>query len=194
MNRNSLISYAMSFSSFLLDSDIGNRINRIVIFGSAAKGEYDKESDVDVFVDTTVKRAELIKYLNLFYSSKINEIWETKGPKNEISLHSGNMDTSPLKREILGSGIQVYGEVGLLPKNMQHYALFVLDFSNFQRKKQVSIWRKLYGYRQKIGRKTYNFKGLIEKSGGRKLGKGIVVMPLAKKYEFSKLLKQKRVS
>ena len=52
MERENLISYAANFVSFLLDEKIAKHINRIVLFGSVARGNFDKESDIDVFIDT----------------------------------------------------------------------------------------------------------------------------------------------
>ena len=193
MKRNNLIAYAQAFASFILDSSIGERINKIVLFGSVARGEYDKDSDIDIFIDTTVERKEIIKQLNLFLESQINKIWKLKGIENDISIHIGDFEKSPLKRDILSSGIQLYGNVASLPHNMKYYSLFSLDFTDIERNKQVNIWRKLYGYSQKVGKKVYRSEGLIKSLGGEKIEKGVFIIPIERKQEIKKFLHSHKI-
>ena len=57
----------MSFASFLIDSRIGDKIDKIILFGSVAKGDSGKESDIDIFVDTRMRiEKDINKLLGLF--------------------------------------------------------------------------------------------------------------------------------
>ncbi len=57
MNRYELIAYAMDFCSFLLKSEMANEIKKIILFGSVARGDFDSESDIDIFIDTEKEKA-----------------------------------------------------------------------------------------------------------------------------------------
>lgn len=48
--------YASYFVSYLLNNLGDSDINKIILFGSVARGEISKDSDVDIFID--VKRKD----------------------------------------------------------------------------------------------------------------------------------------
>ena len=58
--RNKINAYALHFTSFLVEGGIEPK--KVILFGSAVPGKFDKESDVDIFVDTkkTVPRENTI--------------------------------------------------------------------------------------------------------------------------------------
>ena len=76
--------YASYFVSYLINNfkKIEN-ISNIILFGSAAKGEAKKSSDIDFFIE--VKRnskgfeKEIINLVNDFYKSREALIFKTKG-------------------------------------------------------------------------------------------------------------------
>ena len=48
-----LLGYAMDFASFLIQNlKNTDKINSIIIFGSVARNDEDKESDIDLFINT----------------------------------------------------------------------------------------------------------------------------------------------
>jgi len=53
MKNNELVSYAMDFASYLALKVDG--IDRIVLYGSVVRGDFDENSDVDLFVDSCEK-------------------------------------------------------------------------------------------------------------------------------------------
>lgn len=195
MPRNSLIGYALSFVSFLLDSKMGEKIDRIILFGSVARGDFDDESDIDLFIEADEKHEkEIYKVLELFASSRINEVWKLKGVKNDISVKVGRLKKWSLRRDVISSGVMLYGKYNEMPEKMNYYLLIKMDVSRFKPSRQMAIWRKLYGYRQKIGAKLYVGKGLVEKLGGRKLGKTMVLIPMENKREIINFLNKNKVS
>lgn len=195
--QKSLISYAMSFASFLLDSGIGGRISKIILFGSVARGDFSKESDIDIFIDTggDAKEIEIEaeKTLALFSGSRTAETWRLKGIKNEISLKVGNLKEWSLRREVISSGILLYGKYNEMPPGTMYYLMVRMDLSAIRTARQVSIWRRLYGYRQKIGKKVYAGSGLLGRAGGIKLGKAVILVPMERRKEILDFLRRNRV-
>ncbi|MFH0701720.1 MAG: nucleotidyltransferase domain-containing protein [Candidatus Woesearchaeota archaeon] len=194
LNKNHLIGYALNFSSFLLDSKIGPEIRKIILFGSVARGDFNAESDIDLFVDAdeTLEK-EVEKNLALFKSSQAGKIWRLKGIRNEISLKVGELQKWSLHREVISSGILLYGKYQEIPPNIKYYLLVNIDVSKMKNNQQMTIWRKLYGYTQKVGKKIYIGKGLIEKSGGKKLGKAIFLVPMEHRQEIMTFLNKNKV-
>lgn len=193
MRRNNLIAYAQSFASFLLDSDIGDKIKNIILFGSVAKNEFDKESDIDIFIDTELERKEIATQLKLFEMSAINKIWLEKGIKNSISLKIGNLEEYGLRRSIISSGVQLYGKFKQMPKNVQYYLLFILNFSRLKRNEKVRLWRKLYGYTQRVGKKRYNITGIFKDINANRIEKNVIMIPVENKEKIIGFLEKNKI-
>lgn len=198
MNMNyKLISYAIDFASFLIQELDRNmeKVKAIILFGSVARGEANAQSDVDIFVDTIDNSIEerVKKIVKEFYQSrKCTEYWKLLGVHSEIKCMVGNLPKwKSLERSIISSGITLYdkyqGKYDTTP-----YALFMVSVKK-KRHESVKIWRKLYGYTQKVGKKTYRSKGLVEEYGGRKITKGIILIPMGKSQHLIDFLKTKRV-
>ncbi len=49
MKKNEIIAFSMEYASYLMRKAIG--IETIILFGSVARGDFDKESDTDIFVN-----------------------------------------------------------------------------------------------------------------------------------------------
>ncbi len=189
-----LIAYAMHFASFLIDSRLGKHIKNIILFGSVARGDFTKESDIDLFIDTDdALENEVESMLTLFQSSKISAVWKQKGVEQEISLKVGDLAEWPLQREIISSGILLFGKYAQMPDGVAYHLLISIDVSNKSIPKQVQIWRALYGYKQKAGSKVYIHKGLLSEAGGKKLGKGIVIVPMGQRKGIIEFLRQKKI-
>ncbi len=187
--------YAMSFASFLLDSKIADKINKIILFGSVARGDFDEESDVDLFVDTHEDiEKEVDKLLSLFRMSSVYEIWKLKGVANEITVKVGNLREWSLRREVISSGILLYGKYNEMPEKICYYMLVKMSLKGIRPSMQMSIWRKLYGYRQKVGSKVYTGMGLVEKLRGKKLGKAVILIPMENREQILGFLKQNKIS
>ena len=191
---NKLIAYAMHFASFLIEN--GVEAKRIILFGSVAGGESDKESDVDIFVD--MKKSEEKRALGILgnFEKTFGEKWKLKGVNNQLSLTVGALDSKEwedLKRTIQSRGIVLYGHYSETPKNIQPYILFGLDFRSIKRAQKVGLWRKIYGYEQKVGSKRYKSKGVLEQLGGVKIAKGVALIPSWRSHEFKDFLKYNRI-
>jgi predicted nucleotidyltransferase len=197
MKNYKLIAYATDFVSFLmqtLEQEI-NKIDNIYLFGSISRGEADIKSDIDIFIDTDHKDIEkkLENVKNDFYKSyKFKNYWALLGIKNDFSFSIGRLDEwEDLKRSVISNGIILYSKYKERFKG-EIYNLFKIE-SKEKRSENVRFWRKFYGYKQKIGKKTYVTKGLIKDLGGTKLAKSLFAIPLEKTNIIIKELKSNRI-
>ncbi len=195
ISQTTLIGYALNFTSFLLDSKIGNKISKVILFGSVARNDFGDNSDIDLFVDTSENiEKEINKLLVLYNSSQAYKSWKLKGIKNTLSLKVGRLKDWSLRREVLSSGITLYGKYNELPEKAKYFVLIRIEPSTTSSAKQMRIWRKLYGYQQKVGKKTYETKGLIEESNGQKLGKSVFLIPMETRFNILAFLKKNKIS
>lgn len=196
MERNELVSYALTFAAFLLrDKSISESISKIILFGSVARGDFDKESDVDIFVETNLKDKIIQKQLDLFNKSRIKEIHDLKGIKNEIVLKIGRLNKwKGLRESIAEDGIVLFGKYEEEQKNLKHFTLFKISVEKRKFSSKVKVWRRLYGHKQKVGKKIYTSKGLLQELGCTKLSKGIFIVPFTNRQKIINFLDKYNVS
>ena len=187
-----LIAYATDFVSFLLQNLKGykSNIRNIILFGSVARGDAGKNSDVDIFInlfktsDTTESRIAKIKK-EFFESKKFKEYWKLLYIENEINCKVGNLDEwGDLKPSVVANGIILYGkyEEGVKGKNA---VLFYWDKVKPEATR-VQLSKKIFGY-------TYNGKkytGLLEETDGIKLGTNCILVPLDSVERASEVFKK----
>ncbi len=191
-----LIAYVQDFVSFLLQNlgEQNSKITQIILFGSVARGEAGKESDVDLFIDTPPEMESLIsKTKEKFYeSAKVKNYWSLLGVKNEINCTVGRLkEWNELERSIVANGITLFGKFQKdLSKKM--YYLLIVEPSK-DRNKNVVLWRALYGYKQKVGKKIYQKNGLVKEYSGKKLGPSVLLIPLEHAQKIVLFLKKKKI-
>lgn len=81
-----------------LQEVLGDKLFRILLYGSYARGDYDEESDVDIMVIADVPQGELSKY-----RKAVNRIASRTGLKNDMLLSVSMMDKETIygKRHVL---------------------------------------------------------------------------------------------
>lgn len=192
LNKIEIIAYTTSFVSFVL-KDLNNLVKEIILFGSVARREFDKKSDIDLFFDVNkeeIKKVENIvkKSLSKFYKSKIHEIWKLKGITKNISIKVGVLDEWKLKRSIISDGIILYGKYKESPKNIKHYLLInhkpIKDIT-----KRNRIIRKIIGRKEK----DYNKKGLLEDIEGKIISKRTIIVPIGKSKELIDIFNKEKI-
>jgi|SRR3989338_2473782 len=196
MEKNELVSFGMSFASFLLrDGNISEKISKIILFGSVARGDFDDESDIDIFVEAKLPERTIQKQLGLFNRSKLNELYRLMGIKNDIVLKVGILEKwEGLKESIADDGIMLYGKYEESPKGLKHFTMFRISVERRKFSSKVRIWRKLYGHKQKVGRKTYSSTGLLQEYGCARLAKGVFLAPLHQRQKIMDFLDKNKVS
>ena len=173
-----LISYAADFISFLIQNlkEI-DQIRSIILFGSAARGDAENESDIDIFIDVTSndkiieREAEIIKD-KFFGSIKLKSYWKLFNISNDINLIVGKLEEWKLKDSMLGSSVILYQKYSPVLESGKNKT--ILTWSNVKpNSKRVMLNKKLFGYKHY---KRY-YKGLIEIYGSQKLGANVVLIP-----------------
>lgn len=172
-----LVSYAMDFVSYLmqnLSEKHISRISSIILFGSAARGEAGKDSDVDIFIDSKDEKLEknIEKITRNFYDSiKFRKYWNLLGIKNDIHIIAGQLDEWKLKDSMLGSSVVLYEKYS--PKLKEGRNRIILSWGNIKpNSKRVMMNKKLSGYNY-YGKR---YSGLLEKYNGSKLGANVIIV------------------
>lgn len=172
------ISYIHNYLSFLfLNKGITNQINAVYLFGSAARGELEKESDIDIFIDSESIEVEAVakKSISLFMKSKDYDKWRLMNFMHSLSVQVGLLEKWELKSSIQAEGILLYSKSPTitsanrsvlftitLPKKKSHYLKFIRSF--FGRNEQ-----------------GYNDKGILGNIKGTKLS--ATVFLVQKEYQ-----------
>ncbi len=190
MEQNDLISYSMELASFLVRKI--KDIEKIILYGSIARGDFHSDSDIDLFVEIDKKKNKKIQGLqNEFYKTENAKKWRLKGIKNEFSIIVGDLNEGEwknLKRAIINTGILLYGKYKANVEKNYSYSVFV--FENIKPdKKRIAVFRKLFGF--KLGKQNYS--GLVEKLKGIKLGKSSVLIPLENVRKIKDYFNEKKV-
>lgn len=182
--------YASAFVTYLLTYCKGVDFQRIILFGSVAKDEATKESDIDLFIEPkgNGKDDGILKTLEKFYQSKEALFFRAKGIENKINLIIGKLDAwKDLKKSIESTGIVLLGKY--VPQGVRgtKYALVFWDHID---KNRGAFLNKVYGFT--VDKKRY--EGLMSKFGGQKIGKSCVMIPIQHREEILDLMKHHKVN
>ncbi len=178
-----MMQYIYDFLSIFFDKlkDSG-KIRAIILFGSVARGNPKKDSDIDIFVDTNEKDKEELdaiakEALNEF-EFKASTTWHVRGIANPINIivDSLNADKwSELKREIAAHGLILFGKYVGERVGGKQKVIIEYDLSKIKQKNKMKLMRKLHGYQIKKNRKVYSQKGLLDIIKGEKMHNAIIV-------------------
>ena len=183
-----LISYASDFVSFFIHSTKNlDKIKSIILFGSAARGEATKESDIDIFIDVIDKEKEIEKEVkgikNSFLDSvKFKKYWKLLNIDNEINVITGKLENWKLKDTMLGNAIILYQHYA--PKLEGGRSKAVMMWGNIKpNSKRVMLNKKIFGYNY-YGK---FYKGLIQKYEAKKLGANVILINIENLNIFLKM-------
>ena len=194
--NNNLIAYAIDFTSFLMQKiSEKDKIKKIILFGSVAREEATKESDIDIFID--IKKddkkieEEINSILNNYKNSvKYKKYWELIGIKNEIKFTIGDIKKwDELKPSLISNGIVLYGKFEPDVKEGKHKAFFFWE--NIKpNSKRVLFNKYIFGYKQNKKR----YPGLLDKHNGERMGKGGIIVPADSANIFLSLFRKLKIT
>ena len=184
-----LISYAIAFTSFVLPKI---EVDEIILFGSTAREEADKDSDIDLFFNVKINEKEIkhiIKNeLEKFYKSILYEQFSLRGIKNPIEIEVGDLEKWKLKRSIISEGIVLYGKYKTIPEKLKAYVHFnIKPIKNIT--KRNYIIRKLFGRKEKL----YSSEGILKKLEGKRLSSTSFIILQEKSHEIIKILNSEKL-
>lgn len=183
--------------SFLkrLIEEAPSSLTGVVLFGSLARGDYDKGSDIDfllVFDEESPKR----------HMDIVAKIISELKPHREIRPVFSNLkdvDVALIK-EVIKEGIVLFGKIILSPEGvaLRSYKIISYDLSRVSSTVRARVARRIYGYesKKKIGKKIkkYRYEGLKERKDCYILGKGVVALPLEDAEGFKEFLSRSGVT
>lgn len=187
--------YANYFVAYLFNNlKNADNIKRIALYGSVAKGETNKDSDIDLFIEINKGDKKFIKEIGKieknFYESREAALFKSKGVNNKFDIKIGSLkEWKELYGSIASTGIILYGhyEAEELPSGVKHFILIFWDKIEINR---GAFLNKVYGF--KIGNKRYS--GMLEKFGGKRTGKSCIMLPIESKDDIFKLLREHKVN
>ncbi len=152
----------------------------VFLFGSVAREEADKRSDIDLCVIINDDDKEKISSIALDLEKKYD-----KNIQLVISKNFTKIDKYFIS-QLFKESILLYGKSPLIrikDVGFSGFSLFSFSLENLKQPDKMKIKRILYGYSTvKKGKKLYKSlsKGLVAELNGFFIGRGAVLMPIGK--------------
>jgi len=187
------IAYAQDAISFLFLDPIAKDIEKIYLYGSAVRGQLQKGSDIDIFIDTNKnieKQAKTI--LNRFYLSQDYEKWKHYHFTYPFSFQAGKLLEWELKSSILAEGILLYSKQADFSETIpttKRKDLFILELPK-NKKRYLHFIRHIFGRKEK----GYSDKGFLHKLEGQKLSSNIILIPKEQEAEIIHFLHKEKIN
>lgn len=199
MNKNELLSYIYDFIRFLTANNKGE-LPEVILFGSVARGDFHKDSDIDLFINVKNKSEQkeieqIVKKTRIEFETAASDSWHLKGINFPIRAIVGNLDSerwSALKREIISTGRVIYGRYQELPGKLNHHYLLSFDLKNLLPKNKVKFIRMLYGYESRKEHKVYRRTGILQDKG-IKINQNTLLISIEQYKVFLGLFKQFKI-
>lgn len=181
---NKLVSYTYDFVSYLMLQPDLNKFNieRIILFGSVARHDYDEKSDVDIFIDTKNKKIDGLRKIvdkikSDFFNSERFDKWRLLNMKNEFSIIVSNLQDDKwkdLRRSMHSHGIVLYDRyLEGKKEDLRAYSLIKWEIGSKENNKRVNLARKFYGYKQK----GKEYTGVLVDMDATLIGDSVVIIP-----------------
>ena len=189
-----LISYAEDFTSYFIENTKNlEKINSIILFGSAARQESEKSSDVDIFMDVVSNGEKISKETKkikdkFFNSVKYKKYWKLLNVNNEINIIVGKIDKWKLKDSMSGEAIVLYGKYFSTIKDGKNMVLFLWENVK-PNSKRVLLNKKIFGYKHK----GKFYPGILNIYKGEKLSKGTIMFDAKYSQEVLKVFRKFKI-
>ncbi len=181
-SKKDLLAYTLDYVSFIIyniSPEDFLKIRNIMLFGSVARGDFGKSSDIDLFFDVVSDNKMLEKKIEkitkgFFDSTKFREYWKMLNIPNKFRLIVGRLEEwGDLRESIISNGILLFGHYKELPEKKTLKVIIQWDKIGDETKR-VHLNKRLFGFRQK-GRE---YSGLLKVYGGEKLGTRCIIVPI----------------
>lgn len=185
--------YASTFVAYLLNAlQEPQQIRQIILFGSAARGDAKRDSDIDVFIELKKKDKKLEqaieKVKDSFFMSREALLFKTRGIENPFHVIAGNLDEwKDLRKSIESTGIVLYGPYTEARAEGKKYLLISWERV---RKNRGAFLNAVYGFSVKGKR----YLGLLDKVKGKKVGKSCILLPVSEADKFLARAKHYKVN
>ncbi len=163
----------------------------VILYGSYARGENTSRSDIDLFILTTkIKTQEEVQDKVIGLESEVGRnIQPTIRTISELQKTD-----SGLLQNIFKEGKVLYlREPAEIPSALllqqKPYIIYSFRISKLSQRDKVRFNRSLYEQK----RKGYEYKGLLNELGGKKLSSGCVMIPNNQKEKIEKFFKKLNV-
>jgi predicted nucleotidyltransferase len=145
----------------------------LVLFGSVARGEASKESDVDIAVIYSEKDPETLKMLD----SLAEGIQLTHLSLEELK------EEPTMSGALSGEGILLYGRPVTIEAEeieLKPMMLIAYDTTELSRNDKSRLQRALYGgvstYMKEGERRVKEYTGVVREVGAKRIGKGVLLV------------------
>lgn len=190
-----LISYAIDFVSFLFQNFKNpDKIKAAILFGSVARNEATKESDIDIFIDVVKEdkkiEKEILKVKDEFFDSiKFKRYWKLLGIQNDVNIVVGKLEKWKLRDTMLGNAIILYQKY--TPKLEKGKNIIIFNWGNIKPdSKRVMLNKKIFGYNY-YGKR---YEGMLQTYEGRKIGTNVIAVPAEHLNAFLQLFRKFKVA
>lgn len=195
------LAYAADFVSYLLQHlpprDVAT-LELIAIFGSAARGEATRDSDVDLFIQSskpdTLERKVTTVIADFETSARVLDYWRPLGVRLPLSVKVGR---SPSAFSAIPDALVEHGKVlyapyrAVAPRPHARQRGVIFAWENISNPtSRNNIYRNLFGYVSHGKR----YPGLVATTGGRRLTKGAIWVPLEHLVAVERLFRKNRVT
>ena len=176
MNREMLISLAQAYASYLFrDPSLPSGIQGIYLFGSVARGDFGKKSDVDIFIDVEKENEKSLEHaaqraLKRFLSSEECKKFALLGVKNEIRALVGQLKEWELKESVEKEGLVLFSQ-SVSTHLKKYFLVRISPIKNIATRNRVM--RKIAGRKER----HYQEKGLIAEKGGEMVDPKVFLIP-----------------
>lgn len=194
-----MLPYIYDFLSILYDKlKEKEKIRSIVLYGSFARGNPQKDSDIDLFIDVLERDKKEVEDI---VRESLNEFeilakdkWKIKNINNPISVIVDNLSLEKwqeLRDEISLYGKTLYENFSIKQKKEKNKVLLEYDITELKQKDKMKVIRALYGYKIKHGKKIYAQEGILKELKGERLSNAILLNAGSHKKAIDFLSKNK---
>jgi len=163
-----------------------NEVAYIFLFGSVAKGDADRRSDIDILIvlDTYSKNIE-----DMEARTRVSELALTleKEYDRNVQIVFTNKNYTGLDEHfienVLKDGILLYAKspsINIRGLDLEQYVMIIFSLENLNAKDKMKVKRTLYGHttKKKVKGRIYVSEkiGLVQKLQGLRIGAGIIAI------------------